>query len=233
MIGWLKHDWRLKLVAFCLAVFMWGFVNSLTNERQVMEAVPLQVLTPPGLTLVRQSVERVAVEVRGTRDEVRQVTRQNLQVVLDLSRLNETGLLVRRLRPSMVRHPRWVQPVAVSPVEVTVMVDEMVERELPVVPEITGELPAGHVIERIVLRPDKIRWSGPKSLLHKLTEAKTLPIDVTGRHTSFRERVELAPVNLGKDFADRHWVEVDVRVQAGPPVDTSAGAGVEPKSNTR
>ncbi len=228
MTSWIRHNIRLKLVAFVLAVFTWSMVNSLTNDRQVVDGVPLEIRVPPGETLVRQSAERLSVEIRGTRDDMRQVSRQNLQAVLDLSRSPETGVLVRRLRLGMIRHPRWVQPVEVSPAEVTVMIDRTIERELPIAAQFTGELPAGHTIERVLLRPDKVRLSGPESVLDKLTQVKTLPIDVAGRQTSFRERVELVPVNLGKDLSDRRWVEVDVRIRT-TPVDTAPNDGVEEK----
>jgi hypothetical protein len=60
-----------------------------------------------------------------------------------------------------------------------------------------------------------------------MTSVGTLPIDVTGRRTSFRERVELAPLAFPEGLAQRHWVEVDVRIGAGHSVDNPAGRGVE------
>ena len=53
-----------------------------------------------------------------------------------------------------------------------------------------------------------------------MTSVSTLPIDVTGRRTSFRERVELAPLAFPEGLTQRHWVEVDVRIGAGHSVDS-------------
>ena len=67
----------------------------------------------------------------------------------------------------------------------------------------------------------------PKTLLNGMVNITTLPIDVTGRRTSFRERVELTPLAFPEGLAQRHWVEVDVRIGAGHSVDTAPGRGVE------
>jgi hypothetical protein len=64
-------------------------------------------------------------------------------------------------------------------------------------------------------------------MLNRISKVSTLPIDVTGRHTSFRERVELTPLQIPESMAQRHWVEVDVRIGPASSVDTAPGRGVE------
>jgi hypothetical protein len=60
-----------------------------------------------------------------------------------------------------------------------------------------------------------------------MTSVSTLPIDVTGRRTSFRERVELAPLAFPEGLTQRHWVEADVRIGTGQSVDSPTERGVE------
>jgi hypothetical protein len=60
-----------------------------------------------------------------------------------------------------------------------------------------------------------------------MTSVSTLPIDITGRRTSFRERVELAPLAYPEGLTQRHWVEVDVRIGTGRSVDSQSERGVE------
>jgi len=98
---------------------------------------------------------------------------------------------------------------------------------LPVQPQFAGELPPNLSMERVVVQPETVRERGPKTLLNGMTSVSTLPIDVTGRRTSFRERVELAPLAFPEGLAQRHWVEVDVRIGPGHSVDSSSARGVE------
>jgi YbbR domain-containing protein len=115
----------------------------------------------------------------------------------------------------------------IDPAEVTVNVDEMVERELPVQPQLGGEMSPSLSIERVVTQPETVKVKGPKALLNGMKSITTLPVDVTGRRTSFRERVELTPLAFPEGLAQRHWVEVDVRIGTGRSVDTTTERGVE------
>ncbi|MGA2605760.1 MAG: CdaR family protein [Verrucomicrobiia bacterium] len=227
MMGWVTNDARLKLVSLVLATFTWFFVKGITGDWRLIEGVPLEVKARTGLTVLQTSANTVNVVVRGTREDVRQVSRQDLSAVVDLSHDDRVGPITVKLTPKSIRHSQHVQVSEIDPPEVTVNVDQMIERVFPVQPQFAGELPANLSIERVVTEPPAIRERGPKTLLNGMTSVGTLPIDVTGRRTSFRERVELAPLAFPEGLAQRHWVEVDVRIGAGHSVDNPAGRGVE------
>jgi YbbR domain-containing protein len=227
MMGWVTNDARLKLMSLVLAAFTWFFVKGITSDWRLIEGVPLEVKARTGLTVLQTSASTVNVTVRGTREDVRQVSRQDLSAVVDLSQDNRVGPIAVKLTPKSIRHSRRVQVSEIEPAEVTVNVDQVIERELPVRTQYSGELPPGLSIEREVIEPPTIRERGPKTLLNGMTSVSTLPIDVTGRRTSFRERVELAPLAFPEGLAQRHWVEVDVRIGPGHSVDSSSARGVE------
>jgi YbbR domain-containing protein len=226
---WLRSNAGLKIVALALAVCTWFFVKGITSDWRTINGVPLEVRVKSGLTALKTSVSTVNVTVRGTREDVRQVSRQDLSAMVDLTRDPRRGLIAVELTPKAVRHSRRVQVTQIDPAQVTVNVDEMIERELPVQPQFTGELPPGLAIERVITKPEKVQVNGPKTLLNRTANVTTLPIDVTGRRTSFRERVELTPLQLPEGLAERHWVEVDVRIGMAASIDTAPGRGVEEK----
>jgi YbbR domain-containing protein len=226
---WLRSNGGLKIIALLLAACTWFFVKGITSDWRTIEAVPLEVRVKPGLTALKTSVSSVNVTVRGTREDVRQVSRQDLSALVDLTRDAHRGLIAVELTPRAVRHSRRVQVTQVEPAEVTINVDEVIERELPVQPQFAGELPPGLAIERVMTKPEKIVVKGPKTLLNGMSNIATLPIDVTGRRTSFRERVELTPLDLPGGLEERHWVEVDVRIGMAASIDTAPSRGVEEK----
>ena len=226
-MGWISHNAGLKVVSLVLAICAWFFVKGITSDWRPINGVPLEIKAKPGLTVLATSAATVNVTVRGTREDVRQVSRQDLSAVVDLTGDDRRGPITVRLLPSSVRHSRRVQVTEVDPAEVTVNVDEMVERDLAVQPQFGGELPPNLSVERVITQPETVKVKGPKTLLKGMANIATLPIDVTGRRTSFRERVELTPLALPEGLAQRHWVEVDVRIGAGRSVDIAPGRGVE------
>jgi YbbR domain-containing protein len=226
-MGWISHNAGLKIVSLVLAICAWFFVKGITSDWRPINGVPLEIKAKPGLTVLATSAATVNVTVRGTREDVRQASRQDLSAVVDLTGDDRRGPITIRLSPSSVRHGPRVQVTEVDPGEVTVNVDEMIERDLPVQPQFGGELPPNLSVERVITQPETVKVKGPKTLLNGMANIATLPIDVTGRRTSFRERVELTPLAFPEGLAQRHWVEVDVRIGAGRSVDTMPGRGVE------
>jgi YbbR domain-containing protein len=190
-MGWISNNAGLKVVSLVLATFTWFFIQRITSDSRTINNVPLEVKAKSGLTVLQTSDSTVNVTVRGTPEDVRQVSQQDLSAVVDL-----TG-------------------------------DEMVERDLSVQPQFGGELPPNLSVERVVTQPESVKVKGPKTLLSGMANIATLPIDVTGRRTSFRERVELTPLAFPEGLAQRRWVEVDVRIGTGHSVDTGTGRGIE------
>jgi YbbR domain-containing protein len=223
------ENFGLKIVAVTLAVMTWFFVKTITSESRVIEDVPLEVRVKPGMSLIQSGANTVSVTLSGTREDVRQVQHGDLRAVLDLTREGTIGSnLTVQLSPKTVKPPPRVRVMGIVPSQVTVRIDQMVEKELPVQPQVTGEPMAGYSIERVLIHPQSIRMKGLKSQLDKLSGIETLPVDLTGRRASFREWVELAPLEPNAGPKDRRWVEVDVRLaetKAGEAATHTGGQG--------
>jgi len=219
----------LKIVAVALAVMTWIFVKTITSESRVIEDVPLEVRVKPGMSLMQSGVTTVNVTLSGTREDVRQVQHGELHAILDLTHEGTIGKdLTVRISPKTVKPPPRVRVVAVAPSQVTVRIDQMIEKELLVQPQVTGEPMAGYGVERVLIHPQSVRMKGLKSQLDKLSGIETLPVDLTGRRASFREWVELAPLEPSAGPKDRRWVEVDVRLaetKAGEATSHTGGQG--------
>ena len=212
MKNWLTTNTSLKIVALILAVIAWFFVRGITSETRTLENIPLEIQVKPGLTLLQASASTVTVVVRGTREDIRQVTRAEIAALLNLTYENRPGTHTVHLSPKIIRHPPRVQVVQVAPANVTVRADEIAERELAVVPLLAGELAAGLTIERTNIVPAQVRVRGPKSLLDTMRSIETLPIDLTARRVSFREWVHLALPDPSLKTVKQSWIEADVRI---------------------
>ena len=220
----------LKIIAVTLAAMTWFFVKTITSESRTIEGVPLEVRVKPGMSVVQSGTETVTVTLSGTREDVRQVQHGDLRAVLDLTHEGTIGKdLTVWLSPKLIKHPPRVRVVDVVPPQVTVRIDQMIEKELPVQSQMTGEPMAGYGVERVLIHPQSVRMKGLKSQLDRLSGIETLPVDLTGRRASFREWVELAPLDPNAGPKDRRWVEVDVRLAETKPGEAASHTGVQGK----
>jgi YbbR domain-containing protein len=216
---WLVHNWGLKLVSLVLATFTWIFVRGITNESRIVQSVPLEIRPRSSLALLSASVSAVNVVVSGTRDDVRQASRTDLSALLDLSRDDRVGEFQVPIPLRSVRHPPRLQVVQVDPAQVLVRVDEMIERDATVVPQFEGDAAGGLAIESFSVKPPQVRVRGPKKVLETVVTLETLPVVLTGRRSSFRERIEVALPDPSVVLPQRRWVEVDVRLGEPKPAE--------------
>lgn len=119
---WWQKNLSLKLIALGLAVVTWFYVNNVTSDWRTIERVPVQVRVPAGL-VARLDPPTVDVVIRGTREDVRQVSRQDLYLALDLARTERPGRMTVPLPAEIVRHPPRVRVVEVRPAEAIVRLE--------------------------------------------------------------------------------------------------------------
>jgi YbbR domain-containing protein len=124
---WFATPAGLKVVALIIATFTWFFVKAITSDLRTVEGVPLEVKVRPGMAVTQSSARTVNVTVRGTTDDLRLASRNELFAVVDLTDETTVGRLHVPLRPDAIRHPRRVQVIAVEPTNVVVRIDKVIE----------------------------------------------------------------------------------------------------------
>src|SRR5690606_5139455 len=98
----------------------------------------------------------------------------------------------------------------ISPAQVALDVDRLVERSLPVVLELSGTPPEGfRVVEREVA-PRRVTVSGPASVIDDVEEAHTEPVAIRPRAETITATVPLRRDDPQLRFSPPR---VDVRVQ--------------------
>jgi hypothetical protein len=127
MRQWLVSETGLKIVALVLAMFTWFFVKAVTSDSRTVEGVPLEIKVRPGLIVSQTSAKTLNVTVRGTTEDLRLASRNELFAVIDLSSEDKVGLVLTPIKPEAIRHPRRVQVVAVEPTNVVVRIDKIIE----------------------------------------------------------------------------------------------------------
>jgi YbbR domain-containing protein len=124
---WLSSSSGLKIVALVIATFTWFFVKAITSDSRTVEGVPLEVKVRSGMAVVQTSARTVNVTVRGTTDDLRLASRNELFAVVDLTEVESVGRVHASLRPDSIRHPRRIQVIAVEPTNVVVRIEKVIE----------------------------------------------------------------------------------------------------------
>ena len=127
MREWLSSPAGLKVVAIIIATFTWFFVKAVTSDSRTVEGVPLEVKVKSGMAVAQTSARTVNVTVRGTSEDLRLASRNELFAVVDLTQIDAAGRISAILHPASIRHPRRIQVVAVEPTNVVVRIEKVAE----------------------------------------------------------------------------------------------------------
>jgi len=102
----------------------------------------------------------------------------------------------------------------VSPARVTIILERVISKEVPVTVPIQGTIPPGLDLYQLTCRPSSVHVSGPRSQVSALKEVETDPLSLAGKRGSFQTT---ASFNLPSDDIHTNPVgPVAVDVELGP-----------------
>ena len=208
------------LLTFILVSAAWGIYSgkqfSLIN---VSTAVDFRNI-PESLELKRSSAEKVEVQITGKRRLVSALNPEQVSAFLDLGEI-EAGYHRIELNADNIELPLGLQVVRITPTAIRIEMENRVEREIAVEPEITGSPPDGYLIDRITVRPGSVRVTGPASTLNRILSLNTEPVSVGDIEPQKGEKivevpVVLSPASLRLLPGQNKKVRVTVRLKSKP-----------------
>ncbi len=208
----LMRDLGLRLFALLLAVGLWVFVNSgqrgLLSLRVPVSYRPL----PAGMVLLGHRPEFVNVDVTGPRTLLSLIQPDRIGPVLDLSKAR-VGKTVIRLTPQMFDVPRQTDVRRVVPTQITLDVDRVVEREVPVNLRFVGEAAAGYKVSATEVAPSTVKVRGPSSFLANLRQIQTKPLQVSDAAHELTAQLPLVNPDHGVALLGSGMVTAKVEIE--------------------
>lgn len=181
----LTSNLTVKLFALFIAITIWGFVASQkrgeSTELKFNTPLVLKQI-PPNLEVTSSQNESVSVLVSLRRDLSYKINPNEFQVVIDL-RNQLPGPFEYRLNAKNVIYdneatPTGVQVLQISPTTIPLMLEETVQKTVPIKPRFFGEMSKGFALQSIRIEPPRAAVKGPESVLKKLTVVLTRPLDI-------------------------------------------------------
>lgn len=171
----MKLRWQEFLVAFFMAVILWyGLSGSEKLESQMEVRVDYRGL-PQGLVVTRGHVNKVSVRVRASMGMLRSLGGREFAFFMDLSnvRKGENTLVVN---PASLPFSGGVAVMDVTPSRITLDVDTLESKILPLVAKVSGDI-SPDLVAHAIFTPSEVTLSGPSALLEGINSL-TMPVVV-------------------------------------------------------
>jgi YbbR domain-containing protein len=213
---------RYKVLALVAAFGLWGVSHSTSSVERGFDIPVVPANVPEDLVITGQSTDAVNIRVRGTNAALRRLSVAELEYPVDLAGARP-GDTEREVELAVMNLPRGAQVVSRSPASLEFTLERKSTRAVKVRPDLDGEPAPGFVIGEVVVQPPRVRISGARSEVLRLSEVLTETIDVTGANASFERTVRALPggLHVWLDGAE----EVSVRIEIAPQPELEAPKG--------
>jgi len=184
-------NWVLKLVSLLFALFLWYFVVG-EDKVDMNVTIPVEIVNlPRDLVISNQFKKQLEVTVAGQRSLIRGITSQHISRTIDLSKA-APGTVVIQNHPDSISLPRGLNILRVQPPTLTLLLDRLIQKELPITPILIGKVHDNYRLESATADPPTLEISGPQSILGSEQSLISIPIDINGLNQSVVKQVPLA-----------------------------------------
>ena len=183
-------SWPLMLLGALLFWLLSPFepAQSLSlNEIDILIPVDPYKL-PEGLTLAGPALKEIEIRVKGPPEDLEALRRNVPRYPLDLSAA-AVGVESIAIDPDLIPMPAGIQITRVNPAYLSVRVDRLVKKQVPVRVAISGEPASSYSINGTTAEPSMLFICGPKTAVDLIDEIFTKPVDVTGRSETFKKEI--------------------------------------------
>lgn len=193
----MRHTPGLLLISALLAVSLWVFVTDTENPTIVdyfPQPIQVEAVNVPDSLGVANQLPTVNVRVSAPTDQWDDLTAANFRAVVDLNGFDARGQEVPvQVEISGIRGARVVET---DPRGITVNLEDLVSKTVPVETRAVGSLPIGYELGEITPAIPSVTVTGPESLVELVAEAAA-DVNVTGLTVSVEQTVSLKPLGAG------------------------------------
>lgn len=200
-------NWVLKLVSLFFALFLWYFVVG-EDKVDMNVTLPVEIVNlPRDLIISNQYKKQIEVTISGQRSLIRGMTEQHISRSIDLSKA-EPGTVVIQNNVDSISLPRGLSILRVQPPTLTLLLDRLIQKELPISPVLVGKVNKDFTLDSVTVDPQTLEISGPQAILDNEQELKTIPVNISGLKESTVKQASLALKNEISDLIGEPVVAV-------------------------
>lgn len=185
----LNNKTLLKILSVLIALGMWIMVVSGHEETKEM-TVPVKLINVSNGKVAIADNPNVSINIKGAARLMQSLANSDVLLDIDVATF-PNGQSIRRILPEDFKTPLGLEVVDVKPAELRITLDNITAKDVRVLPSIIGEVKQGYMVESITLKPNSVSVTGAKSVLSKLENISTMPINLSERSENFVQNVVL------------------------------------------
>ncbi|MDL2249411.1 hypothetical protein LJC51_02015 [Lachnospiraceae bacterium OttesenSCG-928-J05] len=183
----LLNNWKLKLLAFVIAFFMWFIIVNTDNPEQTKTFTDFKVEDIHGETLRENGMEYkktgndvVNVTIKAKRETMRKISKADITVVADMRELTAKSLVPLEVIVKGYEDNESVVATA-TPGNLLVEIENQTTQSFPLTPSPTGEVSSGYVLleGEMKVEPESIKFQGAESEIGNIGKVAA-EVNVTG-----------------------------------------------------
>jgi len=213
------------IIALAIAVFLWVVAQGSSSIERPYDLPIVYRGTPDTLVITNQNADVINIRVSGRRAALRALDPDKLEYDLDLTGAKE-GISEFDVDLSALELPRGVKVVSRSPSRVEVELERRWTQTVNVRADLEGKPAEGYRVGAVVVKPARVRITGARSEVRRLTELATETIDVTGLSESVEREVRLSINARTVWLVEDKPVQVSITIEPIPVEPTAS----EPKA---
>src|SRR3989338_1986676 len=147
-IGWLTNNWALKLVSLMLAIGFWFYVVG-EESVEITKTIPLEIVSAKEkLSIVKSSTSFLEVPFQSPRHLFSALSSSTITARHQVQGTDKPGEYSFTVQPSDFSLPApEIRITKIFPPYVTVTLDELIVKKLPIKVELAGEPAFGYRID--------------------------------------------------------------------------------------
>jgi YbbR domain-containing protein len=210
---WLFRNFGYKLLAAGVALLLWGVSHGTTPIERGFDVELVQLGVPENLVVTDQSTDAVNIRVKGSQAALRSLSVADIEYVVDLSGA-KAGVTQHEVDAESVKLPRGAQIVSRSPSSIDFTLEPRGTKAVKVRADLEGEPAPGFVVGAVEVEPLRVRITGPRSEVLRLSEVVTETIDLAGADETLER--EVRPLLAGPHVHAEDETPIKVRVEVLP-----------------
>jgi YbbR domain-containing protein len=235
----LFEDWTLKALALAITLGLWYAVTTQRAPATTrLHNVPLEFILPESVEIGNDPPKTVEVALQGSQSKLVEMNVANLVARADVTALRPGDRVARLFDMVRMDLPEDVRIVEVLPRSVTLHLEPVVEREVPVEARFEGQLPEGFRRTGVAVTPERVRVRGPESHVNAVERAFTetislsemrggqpaqqVAVDIPDHKVTPLDATVSVRVDVVEEQSERRFTNVPVRTPSGaalvPPV---------------